>query len=321
MDSDSKSKDANARGVEAGGALVVGGGTMGTDIAAVFGASRWRVQIVEPDRSRWVAASARIARSVSQLAGPDAVFNPALLASLADVEWSRLDLVVECVPEQLPLKQAVFEQLETLAPAGLPLASNSSSFPITSIAARCGTRSRMLGMHFFMPAHLVPAVEVVRGQDTDPAVCTKCAEILQALGKVPVNVKKDVPGFLANRLQHALAREAFSLIDEGFASPEDVDAAVRYGFGFRFLAAGPVLQKDISGIDVHCAAAATMYPHLANNAEPARVLRERVASGKLGMKSGEGFYRWTSESAEREKNRYEKALLQALEILKADRSA
>ena len=312
--------NAESKDARKGRALVVGGGTMGTDISAVFGASRWAVQIVEPDRSRWDAARARIVRSVSQLAGPAADFEPTLLASLAEVDWSSLDLVVECVPEQLPLKQAVFEQLEKLAPAELPLASNSSSFPITAIAARCSTRSRMLGMHFFMPAHLVPAVEVVRGQDTDPAVCAKCAHILQALGKVPVNVKKDVPGFLANRLQHALAREAFALIDEGFASPEDVDAAVRYGFGFRFLAAGPVLQKDISGIDVHCAAAATMYPHLANNTEPARVLRERVSSGKLGMKSGEGFYRWTPESAEREKERYEKALLQSLEILKQDHS-
>jgi len=139
---------------------------------------------------------------------------------------------------------------------------------------------------------------------------------MRALGKVPVNVKKDVPGFLANRLQHALAREAFALIDQGFASPEDVDAAVKYGFGFRFLAAGPVLQKDISGIDIHCAAAATMYPHLANDDAPARVLRDKVASGKLGMKTGEGFYRWTPESAQKEKARYEKALLQALAILK-----
>jgi 3-hydroxybutyryl-CoA dehydrogenase len=176
----------------------------------------------------------------------------------------------------------------------------------------------MLGLHFFMPAHLVPAVEVIRGEATDAEVCERCSRLLRSLGKVPVNVRKDVPGFLANRLQHALAREAFAMIEEGFATPEDVDAAVRFGFGLRYLAAGPVLQKDIAGIDIHCAAATTMYPHLACDKEPAPVLRDKVTSGRLGMKSGEGFYRWTPESAEREKARYEAALLDALAILRKD---
>jgi 3-hydroxybutyryl-CoA dehydrogenase len=136
---------------------------------------------------------------------------------------------------------------------------------------------------------------------------------------VPVRVKKDIPGFLANRLQHAMMREAFALIDAGLASPEDVDAAVRYGFGLRYLAAGPVLQKDLAGLDIHCAAAATMYPHLANNAAPSTTLTRLVAQGKLGMKSGEGFYKWDAESAARERERYERALLNALEILKSER--
>ena len=166
------------------------------------------------------------------------------------------------LPEKLPLKQAVFAQMASFADAGTLLASNSSSFPINDISRGLQTRDRMLGLHFFMPAHLVPAVEVVRGEATDPAVCETAARLLRSLGKVPVNVKKDVPGFLANRLQHALAREAFALIDEGLASAEDIDAAVRFGFGLRYLAAGPVLQKDIAGIDIHCAAATTMYPHL-----------------------------------------------------------
>jgi len=112
------------------------------------------------------------------------------------------------------------------------------------------------------------------------------AALMRELGKVPVRVKKDIPGFLANRLQHAMMREAFALIDAGLASPEDVDAAVRYGFGLRYLAAGPVLQKDIAGLDIHCAAAATMYPNLANNTAPGAALSGLVAAGKLGMKTG-----------------------------------
>jgi 3-hydroxybutyryl-CoA dehydrogenase len=300
-------------------AAVVGGGTMGADIAAIFSSAGWAVEVVEPDTARWDAVRARTARSMAQLESPPGREPPRALARLEDVRWPDVGIVIECVPEQLSLKREIFARLDTLAPAGIPVASNSSSFPITEIGRGLATRSRMLGLHFFMPAHLVPAVEVIRGEATDPAVCQLCSTLLRGLGKVPVNVKKDVPGFLANRLQHALAREAFALIDQGFASPEDVDAAVRYGFGFRFVAAGPVLQKDISGIDIHCAAAATMYPHLATDAEPARVLRDKVAAGKLGMKTGEGFYRWTAESAEKEKARYERALLDALAILRKER--
>jgi 3-hydroxybutyryl-CoA dehydrogenase len=299
-------------------AAIIGGGTMGTDIAAIFCAGGWGVEIVEPERSRWPAATERVARAAMQLGAPAP--RPVLRASLGEVDWQHIEVVVECAPEELALKRRVFADLERLAPAHVALASNSSSLPISAIGEGLATRSRMLGLHFFMPAHLVPAVEVIRGEATDPAVCERCAELMRSLGKVPVNVRKDVPGFLANRLQHALTREAFALIDEGFASPEDVDAAVRYGFGFRFVAAGPVLQKDIAGLDIHCAAAATMYPHLANDDRPARVLRERVAAGKLGMKSGEGFYRWTPESAQRERDRYERALLDALAILKREDS-
>jgi 3-hydroxybutyryl-CoA dehydrogenase len=123
---------------------------------------------------------------------------------------------------------------------------------------------------------------------------------------------------LANRLQHALAREAFFMIESGLASAEDVDAAVRFGFGLRYLAAGPVLQKDIAGLDIHCAAAGTMYPSLANNTVPSRVLSDKVAAGKLGMKTGEGFYQWTKESAAKERARYEQALLEALKVVKSD---
>jgi 3-hydroxybutyryl-CoA dehydrogenase len=298
-------------------AAIIGAGTMGADIAAIFCAAGWRVDLVEPDAARWDAARARVARAASQLgcASPPA---PVIHSRLDAPDWSAVGIVIECAPEKLTLKQALFAELAALAPDAVPLASNSSSFPISDIGRGLRTRERMLGLHFFMPAHLVPAVEVIRGEATDPSACERCGALLRSLGKVPVNVKKDVPGFLANRLQHALAREAFALMEEGFASAEDIDAAVRFGFGFRYLAAGPVLQKDIAGIDIHCAAATTMYPHLANDTAPAPVLRDKVTAGHLGMKTGEGFYRWTPESAEREKARYERALLDALAILKRD---
>ena len=157
--------------------------------------------------------------------------------------------------------------------------------------------------------------QVVLGPHSDIEAAQALCRFMRGCGNVPVLVRKDKPGFLANRLQHALSREAFAMIDEGVATPEDVDAAVRFGFGFRFLAAGPVMQRDHAGIDVHCAAAATMYPSLSNTAEPALALRERVAAGRFGMKTGAGFYDWTPETRQAERDRYDRLLRQGLDML------
>jgi 3-hydroxybutyryl-CoA dehydrogenase len=133
-----------------------------------------------------------------------------------------------------------------------------------------------------------------------------------------VLVRKDRPGFLANRLQHALAREAFSLLDDGVASAEDIDAAVRFGFGFRFMAAGPILQRDHAGLDIHAAAAATIYPSLCNDAQPARVLVRQVEQGRVGMKAGAGFRDWPDAERGAERARYDRVLREALHLLQDD---
>jgi 3-hydroxybutyryl-CoA dehydrogenase len=299
-------------------AAVIGGGTMGADIAAIFLAGGWRAAVVEPERARWPALRERVATACRQLgAGPDPE-GLRVYAGPPEVPWGEVALAVECVPERLALKQSVFAELERLARPDTPLASNSSSFPISEIGRGLATGRRLLGLHFFMPAHLVPCVEVVRGEATDPAVCEAVGTTMRALGKVPVQVRKDIPGFLANRLQHALMREAFALVEQGIATPADVDNAVRFGFGLRYLAAGPILQKDLSGLDVHAAAAATIYPSLANHAVPAPGLRERVAQGKLGVKTGQGFYKWDPADAQATRRRYEQALTDALAIVKPD---
>jgi 3-hydroxybutyryl-CoA dehydrogenase len=295
-------------------AAVIGGGTMGADVAAILVAGGWIAHVVEPDPARRAALAEHVAKSCAQLGAPFAAERLHPHAAAAAAPWADIELAIECAPENLALKQRVFAELERLARPGATLASNSSSLPISEISRGLATRGRMCGLHFFMPAHIVPLVEVVRGEATDLAVCEALVETMRALGKVPVLVKKDIPGFLANRIQHALAREAFWLVDEGIASPEDVDKAVRYGFGFRFVAAGPILQKDLAGLDIHCAASAVTFPTLNNSAQPARCLRERVAAGKLGVKTGEGFYQWPAERIAAEKARYDRALLAALEI-------
>ena len=301
-----------------GHAVVVGFGLMGCDIAAIFLAGGWRVTAVEPARATWPARLDRVAESVRQLGGDPARVEALLdlVASMADVGFGDADVVVEAVPERLDLKRQVFAELDRLVPPGVPVASNASGFRITDIAEGCATRERMANLHFFLPAHLVPGVEVVQGEYTDRAACDRLAEVMAGLGRKVVRVARDVPGFLANRIQHALMREAFSVIDQGLATAEDVDNAVRYCFGFRYIAAGPIMQKELAGLETQLAAARTIYPSLATNSEPSPTLARLVEEGRLGPKTGRGFWEWTEESAAQERARYERALLAAARVLR-----
>ena len=254
-------------------------------------------------------------RGLTELGYENRIHLLSVAGSLEEVDWSEIDLVIECVPERIDIKRELFAKLEKYAKPEAVLASNSTSFPISEIADGLKTAARMIGLHFFMPAHLVPCVEVVYGAKTSPMVGDSLSRLMTACGMVPVTVKKDLPGFLANRLQHALSREAFSMVDEGICSLEDIDKAVRFGFGFRFLAAGPVMQRDHAGLEVHTAAAASMYPSLATNSTPAKVLQERVNRKDLGMKTGQGFFSWTPESIAIERKRYDDLLTKGLEII------
>ena len=299
-------------------AVVIGAGTMGADVAIVLARGNCRITVTDPEATRRERLAEHVRQGLEPLGLAHRAAQVHAVASLDEVDWADVALVIECIPEQLALKQALFAELVQRAAPHTVLTSNSSSFPISAIAAGLATQERMLGLHFFMPAHLVPLVEVVQGPHTNEAQAERLCTYMRGCGCVPVRVRKDKPGFLANRLQHALAREAFAMIDEGVATPEDVDAAVRFGFGFRYLAAGPVLQRDHAGLEVHCAAAATMYPSLAANTEPARVLRERVAAGRLGMKTGGGFFDWPEERRLAERQRYDALLQQGLKLLAAE---
>jgi len=296
-------------------ALIAGGGTMGADVAIVLARAGCRAIVLEPGATRRDALDTYFGDTLRKLGLEHKRERITTCASLDELDWQAIDLVIECIPEKLALKQALFAELVQRARPDTLLCSNSSSFPISAIGEHLETTGRMLGLHFFMPAHLVPLVEVVLGANSSSELAESLMAFMRACGMVPVLVRKDLPGFLANRLQHALAREAFALIDAGIATAEDVDAAVRFGFGFRFLAAGPVLQRDHAGIDVHCPAAATMYPSLAANTTPGRVLAQRYDAGHYGMKTGEGFYRWTPDTIAAERARYDGLLMAGLRLL------
>lgn len=297
---------------------VVGGGTMGADIALTLARAGCPTHVVETFDSVRAGLPARLSAGLAAFGCPQRIDRVTVHPGIDGVPWRAVDLVIEAVPEKLDLKRRLFADLVPRVRDDALVTSNSSSFPISAIAQGLAGPRRFFGLHYFMPAHLVPLVEVVCAEASDPALADDLAAFMRATGKVPVIVRKDLPGFLANRLQHALAREAYALIDAGVATAADVDAAVRFGFGFRYLAAGPILQKDHAGLDVHAAAAATMYPSLAANAAPSTTLTGLVAAGRLGMKTGAGFYDWTPETIARERARYEALLRAGLALLEPE---
>jgi 3-hydroxybutyryl-CoA dehydrogenase len=296
--------------------VVIGGGTMGTHIASIFVANGHDAEIVEPDDAAREELEASIITAAQEIGAGKSLGKARAVATIGDIDWNDADLLIECVPETLSLKQEVFAQLDKVAPRHLPLTSNSSGFPISRIADNLETADRMVGLHFFMPAHFVPCVEVIVGERTDPSVVDDVHAMMGQLGKKPVRVNKDIPGFLGNRIQGALMREALALVDGGYATFEDIDTVVQYSFGFRFVAAGPLLQKDVSGIQTLFASQSTIFPTLDNSTEPGPTIQRLQAEEKFGMRSKEGFYRWDDEKIAATKAKYNRDLQSALDILR-----
>lgn len=300
-------------------AVVIGGGIMGGDIATVFAAHGWTVHVMSPSQKTREALPARIAAGLAKLGAPaDYAASVHCHAELKAIPWSGVDIVVEAATEDLPLKQKLFAEIEALARPDIPLASNTSNFPIGEIAKGLKHPQRVAGLHFFMPAHLVPLVEVVSSPLTDAAVAQSLLQLLKDLDKAPIWVRKDVPGFVGNRLQHAMLREALYLIADGVTDAEGIDTAVRQGFGFRFIACGPMMQKEMSGWDTNYLVGEALYPHLHTEQVPPKFLKDMVAKGRTGMKAKAGMWDWDDEKMRKEKSRIEKALQAGFAVLRAD---
>ena len=303
---------------------VVGTGIMGAGIAAGFLARSVPVVILGRSKEK---ADACLDKAIS-LAKKIGVDGDYATKDQADIkkqqvvgvleeyqEWNDCIWVIETIAENLALKQEIFKYLDRVVPANIPIGSNSSGFPISKIAEGLNTANRMMGAHYFMPAEVVPLVEIVMGQQTEIQFAEKACDLYRSIDKKPVLVKKDIPGFLANRIQHALMREALSLVQEGIATPEDIDDAVRYSFGFRYAAVGPMTQKEISGWDGMANAAKEIYPSLSNIATLPPKVVQMMAEGKTGMKAGEGFRKWSQEEISQVSDSYSRRLKAAFDVL------
>src|SRR3984957_20312654 len=228
--------------------------------------------------------------------------------------------VFEAAPEKLPLKQKIFAELESVVTPETILASNSSAIPSTDIGRDLKHRERVVGTHFWNPPHLVPLVEVIQNEKTSDGVVRATMDLLRNAGKVPVHVRRDIPGFVGNRLQHAMKREAIALVAAGVCDAETIDTVVKEGFGARTAVLGPMEQSDLVGLDLALDIAEVLYEHLDRTAHAPDILREKLKAGKLGMKSGEGLRKWGPGEADKVRARLSQFLVDQAKARKAKRS-
>ena len=271
---------------------VIGGGLMGHGIAYLLAAAGHEVGVFEPDAQVRGSLPQRL-RAIADLLGDDAELIARIAAHDQMAPAVRnAGFVFEAAPEKLPLKQRIFAELESSVAPDTILASNSSAIPTTEIRRDLKHRERVIGTHFWNPPHLVPLVEVIQNEKTNDAVVRATLDLLRDAGKTAVHVRRDVPGFVGNRLQHAMKREAFALVAAGVCDAETIDIVVKEGFGARTAVLGPMEQSDLVGLDLALDIADVLYAHLDRTAAAPSILREKVKAGKLGMKSGEGLRKW-----------------------------
>lgn len=297
---------------------VLGAGTMGVGIAQMFACAGHEVKLIyvydDKVRSRPVetmTANLDILKDEGVIRAEDiqpAIARVSFTESLEEAA-SFAEVVIECIVENLAVKQDYFQKLDQLCPPSTILATNTSAISVTEIGARCGHRERVIGTHFWNPAYLIPLVEVINTQYASPGVIQEMCQIFRGAGKMPVVVKKDVPGFLANRMQHALFREAISIVENGIADAADVDNAIKYGFGMRLGVSGPMEVIDRGGTDLTWSIHNYLFPHIESSTEPSAMLTRLKDEGKLGFKSGEGFQTWSQEQVKRSNEELTRGLI------------
>jgi 3-hydroxybutyryl-CoA dehydrogenase len=276
---------------------VLGAGTMGGGIALSFARAGSTVKLTARRASTLQAARTRIDESLRLLVASHALHTDDAgrtvdrISTTQDLEGAVQDaeLVVESVTEDLDVKHEVLTRTQSAAQAGTVLVTDTSSIAIDDLAAALDRPETFAGMHWFNPPELVLLVEIVSGSRTDPEVAQRLVEWTRALGKRPVHLRRDISGFIANRLQYAVFREAFALVRDGVCDYADVDETMKAGLGARWAAIGPFESLDLAGLDVHEAVARRLYPQLSADQEPASSVMELVAQGHLGCKTGRGL--------------------------------
>lgn len=300
--------------------VVIGTGVMGEGIAQNFAQAGLSVLIADVDKRA-------VERCLTQIDSNLALFRefdlleedassiksriaPFPIENLTEV-IQKCDLLVEAIPEVLDLKRNLFFRLDSSS-KNIILCSNTSSFTISSISEGLHHPGRVIGLHYFYPAHIMPLVEIHRGDKTDDEAVDVVRDLMFRVGKKPIMVRKEIPGFIVNRIQGALSREVSYLIDEGVATPEDLDMAAKASYGFRLACFGPLEIQDMSGLDTILRAGTVIRKSLCNSTAPSPTLAKKVEAGELGVKSGKGWHDYKGRSKEEILNEANRKLLQQL---------
>ena len=299
---------------------VIGAGLMGHGIGQIFAVNGHEVTLVDLNEEILESATVGIRNNLDLMASHDFITPEDIDAALTRVSTTTstekgvdgADFVVEAVVENLEVKQNLFKTLDNLCPTSTIIASNTSVMSITEIASKSVQKQRIVGTHFWNPPHLIPLVEVVPGDETASTSVDATYDLLLSVGKHPVKVKKDVPGFVANRLQHALWREAISIVEHGIADAATVDECIKFGFGLRLPALGPMENSDMVGNDLVLAIHDYLLKHLESSPDPSPLLREKMEKGELGFKSGQGFQSWSDEEIKASRKNLQQYLLKVV---------
>ncbi len=303
---------------------VVGGGLMGAGIAQILAQAGCQVRVVDLNEALLEKCMERVKGSLATFARHGLIAEDQIPGVLSRIEGTTsleqaaegVQFAIEAVVENLPIKQELFEKLDRLAPVEAILATNTSGLRVGDIAERTKHPERVVGSHFFYPHTVVPLVEVGYGLHTSDEVVDTTVAFWKRCGKDPVVCRRNINGFLVNRLQSALAREAMSMVQNGVASARDVDRAMRLGIGLRLPMVGILEQRDWGGLDVHCAAASAIYPTLENTTAPLPFIADRVGRGEIGAKVGKGIYDWTGKDVEMVRRRKQQEVIKLVKALR-----
>jgi 3-hydroxybutyryl-CoA dehydrogenase len=301
---------------------VIGAGIMGHGFAQIFAQKGYSVFLYDIDEKILRSALSRIGANLDTFIEHGMIRSkekkPTLerITTTTNLEEAvgQADFVLEAVPEIMDLKKETFAKLDRLAPPHAILASNTSGLSITQIGSVTQRPEKTVIVHGVNPPHIIPVIEIVRGEKTSEETAELCYRLLLKIGKTPVRVLKEVPGFLFNRLQLALYREALYCLETGVAAIEDIDNVVKAGYGFRSANLGPLETSDFGGLDTFCRVAEHLFPHLSDAKSPPPVLEKLVQAGKLGVKTGEGFYSYPPAVSKKKIKQRDQRLLEQLKL-------
>lgn len=301
---------------------IIGAGIMGHGFAQIFAHKGYSVSLYDIDEKILKSALARIGASLDTFIEHGMIRSKEKKAALEKISITtnleeavgKADFVLEAVPEIMDLKKEIFGKLDRLAPPHAILASNTSGLSITEMGSVTNRPEKTIIVHGINPPTIIPVVEIVRGEKTSDETAELCYRFLLKLGKRPVRVLKEVPGFLFNRLQLALYREALYCLETGVATAEDIDNVVKAGYGFRLANLGPLETSDFGGLDTFYRLAQNLFPDLSAAKSPPAVFEKLVQAGKLGVKTGEGFYSYPPAVAKKKIKQRDQRLLQQLKL-------